>query len=90
MTTATLRKLGGSTVVALPPSLLDLLNCRQGDAVEIKFVAGKIEITSLKRKKMSLQERLKLYEQALPLRTTQDLQEDEEWLNAKPVGKEVL
>ena len=90
MITATLRKLGGSTVVAIPPSLLDLLKCHHGDDVGIKFADGKIEITALKRKKVSLDERLKLYEKALPLRTLADLEEDKKWLSSKPIGKEEL
>lgn len=35
MATATLRKLGGSTVIAIPPVFLDALNCNVGDQLEL-------------------------------------------------------
>ena len=90
MKTTILRKLGGSTVVAIPPSMLDLLNCKQGDQVSLNFSEGKIEIIAIKKTKLTLHDRLKLYKQALPLRNEDDKKESQEWLDAQTVGKEVI
>ena len=35
--TVTLRKLGGSTVVAIPPAFLDSLKCSIGDEMELRL-----------------------------------------------------
>ncbi len=90
MSTATLRKLGGSTVVAIPPTMLELLKCRSGDSVNFTFSEGCIEIRPAKKEKMSLSDRLALYSAAKALKTKDDTMEDAAWLNDKAVGKEVL
>lgn len=89
MTTVILRKLGGSTVIALPPTFLHALNCRVGDSVELNLKEDKVELR-VKRKKLSLKERLAMYEKALPLRTKEEEVEDQSWMNLKTVGRELL
>ena len=90
MSIATLRKLGGSTVVAIPPAMLELLKCHSGDAVNFTFSEGCIEIRPTKKGKMSLSERLTLYRTAKALKTKEETLEDAAWLNDTAVGKEIL
>lgn len=89
MSTATLRRLGGSTVVAIPPAMLDLLKCRAGDSVDFSFSDDRIEIRATKKVKMSLKDRLTMYQQAKKLRTDEEKREDDLWLNSPSVGREL-
>ena len=61
MATATLRKLGGSTVITIPPVFLAALNCHVGDQLELSLNEESIELR-VKRKRLSLKERLDLCE----------------------------
>ena len=90
MSIATLRKLGGSTVVAIPPAMLSLLGCAAGDSVNFSFVEGKIGIEAVKPMKLSLKERLAMYEKALPLKTEAEKADDDLWMSVPAVGKEIL
>lgn len=89
MSTATLRRLGGSTVVAIPPAMLDLLKCRAGDSVDFSFSDDRIEIRLAKKVKMSLKDRLAMYQQAKELKTDEEKRDDDLWLNSPSVGKEL-
>ena len=89
MSTATLRRLGGSTVVAIPPAVLDLLKRRAGDSVDFSFSDDRIEIRATKKVKMSLKDRLTMYQQAKKLRTDEEKREDDLWLNSPSVGREL-
>lgn len=89
MAIATLRKLGGSTVVAIPPVYLETFGCKAGDKVEITCKPDKIEIR-IQKKRLSLKERLETYKKALPYRTGEEEMEDAAWDNLKPVGKELI
>lgn len=51
--------------------------------------ADKVELRA-KRKRLSLKERLSMYEAALPLRTEQEIAEDKDWLRSKRIGRELL
>ena len=44
MTTLTLRKVGGSTMLALSPALLQILGRRAGEQVVIKVESGRLII----------------------------------------------
>ncbi len=89
MATATLRKLGGSTVIAIPPVFLDALNCKVGDQLEMSLNEDRVELR-VKRKKLSLKERLDMYKAALPLKTEEEKAEEAVWQNIRPVGRELL
>ena len=88
-TTATLRKLGGSVVIAIPPAFLDNLNCVIGDRVDLALNNGFLEIRPQK-KKLTLAERLKMYETAVSSRTEAERQADLEWDRAPSQGRELL
>lgn len=87
MATATLRKLGGSTVVAIPPTFLKSLRCAVGDEVELRLRHDAVEMRP-KRKKLSLNERLEMYKSSLAYRTQNEIAEDRTWDEAPAMGHE--
>lgn len=89
MATATLRKLGGSTVIAIPPVFLDALNCNVGDQLELSLNEDRVELR-VKRKRLSLKERLDMYKNAIPLKTEEEKVEEADWQNIRSVGREIL
>lgn len=85
--TATLRKLGGSAVIAIPPAFLESLKCSIGDEVELSLKAGVVEVRP-KRRKLSLAQRMAMYKDALAYRTPEEVNEDRQWDRAPSVGRE--
>ena len=73
--TATLRKLGESTVLAIPPVFLKRLHCRAGDEVELRLMGDRMEIRP-KKQRLSLDDRLAMYRAALVHRTQEEASED--------------
>ena len=86
--TATLRKLGGSTVIAIPPAFLESLHCAVGDEVELRLKRGTVEIRP-KKKKLSLDERLAMYKEALAHRMQAEIAEDKAWDSMSAEGREL-
>lgn len=83
MATATLRTLGGSLVLAIPPSFLEALQLKAGAKVEIAL-AGDCLTLKPARKRYTLAELLDGMEEGDTLPT------DATFENAQPVGNEVL
>lgn len=83
MATATLRTLGGSVVLAIPPSLLESLRLQAGSKVEIDLAGDTLTLKPA-RKRYTLAELLEGMEEGdtLPI--------DQEFENAPPAGSEVL
>ena len=84
----TIQKWGNSQAVRLPKAILDLLLLQENDPVEISTKDDSIIIkkaTRKRRAKISLEERFKDWN-GKPYELTK---EDDEWLNMKPVGREV-
>ena len=88
-TNATLRKFGGSVVIAIPPAFLDNLNCVVGDRVDLSLNNGLLEVRPQK-KRLTLAERLKMFEAAASARTEDERQDDREWDGAPSQGRELL
>lgn len=85
MHTTSLRKVGGSTMLAVPPALLDILNLKPGAKVVLAVDAGRLVVTPQSRPHYTLEE---LLAQCHPkIRGTA---EDRGWLRGKPVGRELL
>ena len=85
MTTLTLRKVGGSTMLALPPALLQILGRRAGEQVVIKVESGRL-IIEPKVSKYNLSDLLKEQE-----KIQAELDKDRDWVTKKrPVGEEIL
>jgi antitoxin ChpS len=86
MTTATLRTLGGSVVMAVPKQILNLMRLESGSVVELYLENGKLIVEPKPKPRYTLTELLAQCTEENMLLTN----EDHAWLNAKPVGKEAL
>ena len=84
MHTTNLRKVGGSVMLAVPPAFLDLLEIGAGAKVNIAVENGRLIVEPRKRPSYSLDELLEQCEETAPSA------EDREWIDAKPVGDELL
>lgn len=85
MHTTNLRKVGGSTMLAVPPALLDVLNLKAGAKVALAVDAGRLVVSPQSRPHYTLD--ALLAECNYKARRTV---EDRSWLGAKPVGRELL
>ena len=85
MHTTNLRKVGGSVMLAVPPALLDLLKLKAGARVDIGIEDGCLVVAPKTRPSYTLDELLAQCDEAAP---SDDA--DRAWLEAKPVGNELL
>ena len=79
MHTTTLRKVGGSVMLAVPPALLDVLELRTGDNED-----GRLVVAIPPRPRYTLEELLAQCDEE----AVDDM--DAAWLEARPVGQELL
>jgi len=80
-----LRKVGGSVMLAVPPALLDILHLEPGAKVGIAIESGRLVVEPQKRRGYTLKELIAQCNPKAPRR-----KEDREWLDTKPVGREIL
>ncbi len=85
MYTTNLRKVGGSVMLAVPPALLDLLRLGAGARVDIGVEGGRLIVVPRTRPSYSLEELLAQCDETAP-----DDDADRAWLDARPVGNELL
>jgi antitoxin ChpS len=85
MHTTNLRKVGGSVMLAVPPPLLEILRLRAGASVGITIDGGRLIVEPMTRPTYTLEE---LLGQCDPMSEPSD--EDREWLDDGPVGRELL
>jgi antitoxin ChpS len=85
MHTTHLRKVGGSIMLALPPALLDLLQLKVGATVSVEVADGRLVVDPQPKPRYTLEELLALSDFSQPL-----TEEDREWLDAPPVGGELI
>ena len=85
MHTTNLRRVGGSIMLAVPPALLDLLRLRVGAKVDIAVENGRLIVEPRKRPIYSLDELLAQCDA-----TDTPSTEDRAWIEAGPVGNELL
>lgn len=84
MATAKLRKVGGSVMVALPPSVLAELGLAAGGAVELSADGGSVVMRPAKPR-YTLDELLTDHKKA-----SRRLAQDKEWLSDQVVGRELI
>lgn len=84
MHTTNLRKVGGSTMLAVPPALLEVLDLKPGSEVALAIDAGRLVVVPQTRPRYTLDE---LLAQCHP--KARRAAEDRAWLGAKPVGREL-
>jgi len=80
-----LRKVGGSIMLAVPPALLDLLRLRPGAKVALAVERGRLVVEPQQRPRYALDELLAQCNPKAPRG-----KEEREWLDAKPVGGELI
>jgi len=85
MHTTNLRRVGGSVMLAVPPSLLDILRLRPGAKVGIAVRSGRLIVEPQQRPRYTLDELL-----AQCNRKAARARKDRQWLDDKPVGRELI
>ena len=82
-----LRKVGGSVMLAVPPAILDQLHLKAGATVGLAVEGDRLVLKAQKRPKYTMKELLAKSDYSAPLERTE---EELEWLNAPPVGRELI
>lgn len=85
MYTTTLRKVGGSIMLAVPPAILDILHLHAGATVGLSVDHDRLVIEPTLRPRYSLDELLAQCDASAEIST-----EDRAWLDGKPAGSELL
>jgi antitoxin ChpS len=85
MHTSNLRKVGGSVMLAVPRAVLDILGLRPGATVGLVIERGRLVVEPAKRPRYTLAE---LLAQCNP--KARRTKEEREWLDSKPVGRELI
>ncbi|MHC1790795.1 AbrB/MazE/SpoVT family DNA-binding domain-containing protein [Solidesulfovibrio sp.] len=85
MHTTSLRKVGGSIMLAVPPAILDLLHLQAGSNVGLAVADGRLVIEPMSRPHYTLDELLAQCDGSAPMSG-----EDRDWLDGTPVGNELL
>ena len=80
-----LRKVGGSIMLAVPPALLDVLHLRAGAKVGLAVRSGRLVVEPLQRPRYTLDELLTQCDPTAPRSN-----EDREWLENTPAGGELI
>jgi antitoxin ChpS len=83
--TARLRKVGGSMMLAIPPSVLDELGLRGGASVDLKVKSGKLLVEPRARPRFTLDELLAQCDR----RKAKD-SDAARWTNDRAQGRELL
>ncbi len=87
MHTTNLRKVGGSVMLAVPPALLDILHLQPGARVSIAVENGRLIAEPQQRHRYTLDVSLSQCDSRAP--RSRDKVE-QEWLDSKPVGGELI
>jgi len=80
-----LRKVGGSVMVAVPPAILEMLHVQAGSEVGMSVEGGRLVVSPSLRPRYRLEELLARCDAA-----AEPSAEDREWLESGPKGGELL
>jgi antitoxin ChpS len=83
--TTNLRKVGGSVMLAVPPALLDILHLQPGARVGIAVESGRLVVEPRQRRRYTLDELLAQCDPKARRSKT-----EQQWLDSKPVGGEII
>jgi antitoxin ChpS len=89
MHTTNLRKVGGSVMLAVPPALLNILQLHPGAKVGIAVESGRLIVKPQPRPRYTLAELLAQCN-TKARRPKQASKREREWLDSKPVGRELI
>lgn len=84
MHTTCLRKVGGSVMLAVPPAILEILHLQAGATVGVAIDDGRL-VVEPQRRRYTLKELLAQCDPKVKIS-----EDDQQWLDAKPVGGELL
>jgi len=85
MHTTTLRKVGGSVMLAVPPAILELLHLRSGATVSVSIEGDRLMVEPQSRPHYTLAELLAASDYSQP-----QPPEEREWVDAPAVGRELV
>ena len=85
MHTASLRKVGGSVMLAVPRALLDVLQLGAGSQVGLEVADGRLVVAPQARRRYSLAELLAQSDYSQP-----QPPEEREWVDAPAAGEEPI
>jgi len=85
MHTTSLRKVGGSVMLAVPPAILDMLNLQAGAMVGLEIDGGRLVVEPQARPRYALADLLAQCDASAPISD-----EDRAWLNDGSAGSELL
>lgn len=85
MHTTSLRKVGGSVMLAVPPVILEMLHLAAGATVGVSIENGRLVIEPTARPHYTLDELLAQCDASADISG-----EDQQWLDNPPVGNELL
>lgn len=85
MHTTSLRKVGGSIMLAVPPVILDMLHLAAGATVGVSIENGRLVIEPTARPHYTLDELLAQCDASAEISS-----EDQQWLDNPPLGNELL
>lgn len=83
MHTTSLRKVGGSTMLAVPPALLDLLHLQAGSVVGLQVDGERLIVETQVKPHYTLEELLAQCDPEAPA------DEDRTWIELRSVGREL-
>jgi antitoxin ChpS len=85
MLTTKLRKVGGSVMMVVPPAILEMLRLQADATVALAVEGERLIVESPPKPRYTLTELLAQCDPNAPLS-----EEDREWLDSGPVGRELL
>jgi len=85
MYTTSLRKVGGSAMIVVPPVFLDILNLNIGEKLGLTVEDGQIIVKPKIKTKYKLEDLLAQCDPNAEL-----TEEDRVWIDSPPVGKELI
>ncbi len=80
-----LRKVGGSVMMALSPAFLEELKITSGSLVDVALLEGRLVVKPITKPKYKLADLLAQCDAKAKMP-----QEDKQWLGLTPVGNEIL
>jgi antitoxin ChpS len=90
MYTTSLRKVGGSVMLAVPPVLLDQLQLKAGATVALAVDGERLVVQTRPKPRYTLEELLAQSNYSQPMTPEERDPEEREWLDAPRVGRELL
>jgi antitoxin ChpS len=85
MHTSSLRKVGGSVMLAVPSALLNRLQLKAGATVALDVEDGRLVVRARPRPRYTLEELLAASDDSEAIAA-----EEQEWIDAPAVGRELL